>query len=589
MAVTSNSPFFRRLVIAGIVTISLALWLVHVFANFVVIDESGHLAAGLSHWQTGVFRAYWVNPPVPRMLATLPIALDGPVLDYISLYDVPGARPEFELGRQLSVRYSDKYLTYLRWARLVNGLWFVLGMWIVYRWATELFGPWPAVLALALWCFEPTIIAMASVVIPDMPAATSCVLAAYCYWRFLNHPAIERSLLAGLALGLALTTKVTLLILLPLWLAGGLILLSRTTKSVSGYSQAILVCFVGWAVLCTSYGFRGMFVPLKNYTFISEELGGAPSGNRFGDSWLGDAPVPVPKEYLCGIDSQMRDFSHFYPSYLRGRWQAHGWWYYYLYAMAVKIPLGHLVLLIFGAIVVALRRIGSEWVCLLGPPLCVIALVSSQTGFTHHLRYILPAFPLLFVAAASVVTVKRWQPWVGFIAVGLVVWSGVRCVVYTPHLTSHFNEAVGGPANGHEHLLESCIDWGQDLLRLRSWIAQNAPDELLYLVYDNVIDPSVIGISTNSASGTSAGPLAISIIFRQGGTQCPDGHGSLTGPSVGPMPSFMIATNRPSWVWHPDLSGPLDEANELRKRVGAIALAIGIPWRFLTRLPLSAC
>ena len=44
---------------------------------------------------------------------------------------------------------------------------------------------------------------------------------------------------------------------------------------------------------------------------------------------------------LSRIDVQRRDFESFgRTSYLRGVFRDHGWWYYYLYALAIKVPLG---------------------------------------------------------------------------------------------------------------------------------------------------------------------------------------------------------------------------------------------------------
>ena len=51
--------------------------------------------------------------------------------------------------------------------------------------------------------------------------------------------------------------------------------------------------------------------------------------------------MPLPKNYVLGVDLQKRDFeSYSQPSYLRGQFSPRGWWYYYLYALAVKVPLG---------------------------------------------------------------------------------------------------------------------------------------------------------------------------------------------------------------------------------------------------------
>ncbi len=48
----------------------------------------------------------------------------------------------------------------------------------------------------------------------------------------------------------------------------------------------------------------------------------------------GRLPIPVPANYLLGIDRQKYDFDEAgFRSYLRGRWRQGGWWYYYLYAI----------------------------------------------------------------------------------------------------------------------------------------------------------------------------------------------------------------------------------------------------------------
>jgi hypothetical protein len=51
-----------------------------------------------------------------------------------------------------------------------------------------------------------------------------------------------------------------------------------------------------------------------------------------------------------------------------------------------------------------------------------------------------------------------------------LLWSIASSLGVYPHSLSYFNELVGGPANGHAHLLDSNIDWGQDLLLLKEWL-----------------------------------------------------------------------------------------------------------------------
>src|SRR5260370_42401320 len=95
--------------VIGLLAAHAALLLGSIRRNYVVVDEVGHVAAGLSHWQTGTFVAYRVNPPLPRMLAVLPMWAAGPVTDYHRLRDGPG-RPDGGVGRDLQVANGSAYL-----------------------------------------------------------------------------------------------------------------------------------------------------------------------------------------------------------------------------------------------------------------------------------------------------------------------------------------------------------------------------------------------------------------------------------------------------------------------------------------------
>ncbi len=276
------------------------------------------------------------------------------------------------------------------------------------------------------------------------------------------------------------------------------------------------------------YEFRGSLRALGQIPFISQMFTGARlERNAWGNNWrgtvVGALPSPVPEEYLRGIDAQRRDFERLGPvalSYLAGEWREKGWWHYYLYALAVKVPLGIWVLVLWG-IVLGTGSIAtpSRWgesnrpltqplpvkergtvgwgdeVTLWLPALAVLVLVSSQTGFNHHVRYVLPLFPFVIVATGKVACYIRPQTWKrGAMVVGLLAWAAGSSLAVHPHHLSYFNELAGGPDNGHKHLLNSNIDWGQDLLFVKSWLDGHPEARPLKLAYRNIIDPRIEGI-----------------------------------------------------------------------------------------------
>lgn len=557
--------------------------------NFVVIDECGHLAAGLSHWQTKRFTAYRVNPPLPRMVATLPLVVAGAQTTPWHWEDEPGFRPEWALGRELARREGEHYFALACQARVVGAVWSLLGAWLVYRWSRELYGPWGARLSLALWCFEPTVLAFGGLTVPDLPAAVAGLAACYALRCYFLRPTAMRAWYTGLLLGLALLTKFTWLILLGawplLWLAAALAAKGPGANSRPRIWHTTLIALTSLFVVNLGYAFTETGRRLDEYVFVSRLMTGstappgrgAPPGNRFHGTWAGACLMPLPADYLRGIDIQRRDFEGAYRSYLRGEWRDKGWWYYYLYAMAVKLPVGTAVLLVLGAVGSSVRPwVAGGWfavVMLLVPSVSVLVLVSSQTGLNHHLRYALPAWPFLFVLAGGAVsglakTGRGRRIWLTAAAL-LLGWSAARGVWIAPQFLAHFNEVAGGPDNGAAHLLESNIDWGQDLLRLKRWAeSQQAP---LHLAYFNFVDPNILGIQYQlPPAEPHPGCFAVSVnLVRGGALHVPDGHGQLRSIPYGTYVYFQ--QYRPVGKAGYSLflyQVSIDDANQARLRLG---------------------
>jgi hypothetical protein len=65
---------------------------------------------------------------------------------------------------------------------------------------------------------------------------------------------------------------------------------------------------------------------------------------------------------------------------------------------------------------------------------------------------------------------------------------------------SYFNLAAGGPANGGRILIDSNIDWGQDLFRLQDWMAENEVEQLK-LSWFGTADPAYYGLAYDPLPG----------------------------------------------------------------------------------------
>ena len=407
--------------------------------------------------------------------------------------------------------------TIARWACIPFSL---LGGYICFRWARELYGDAAGLVALLLWCFCPNILAHGQLITADAAAAALGVAACYTFWRWLRQPTWWHTLLSGAVLGVAELAKTTLVIFYPLWPL--LWILYRWPERrvlawrdwLRELAMLAMRMGVGLYVINLGYGFEGTGMRLGELKFVSaalrslgdQETVPAGGGNRFADSWTGSLPVPLPMNYVLGIDLQRKDFEDYnHPSYLRGEFQDKGWWYYYLYALAIKVPLGTWMLIGLAAIVGIWARVNArlrDEFILPYPAVVILTCVSSQTGFSEHMRYVLPIFPFVFIWVARVAVVFDRGQWKSSparragrtIVVTALLWSiGSSLWVY-PHSLSYFNELVGGPTGGPNHLIHSNVDWGQDLLKLKRWLDEHPEARPLKLAYFGYFDPKYAGI-----------------------------------------------------------------------------------------------
>ena len=486
--------------------------------NSPTMDEPAHLPAGVVHWKTGCFDLYRVNPPLIRTLAALPAVISGAQLDVPDIKQNRYYRGEWFAGKAFLAAngpHSFTYFTLARWSCIPISL---LGAWICWRWSQKLYGPTAGLLTLTLWCFSPNILAWGSTINPDLGAASFGVAAGFYFWQWLESPKWSNTLTAGCWLGLALLTKTTWIVLFGLWPVLWVISLrlSRhyTRRETQPSLRQLLVILVqALYIVNVGYGFERTGIPLGEYQFISHTLGGpgahSTPANRFSGSWLGVVPILLPENYVCGIDMQKYEFEKRKWSYLRGEQKLGGWWYYYLYCMAVKIPLGTWALGI-GALCLTIRgwpnsqRLRAE-LMLLAPAVLVLLLVSSQTGFSRHFRYVIPAFPFLLVWAGKCATLASdIHPVATRACWAFVLWTVASSLSVYPYSLSYFNELAGGPKGGHAHLLDSNIDWGQDLFSLKRWIDAHPEASSIRIASFGFCNPSDVGID---AETPPSGPI----------------------------------------------------------------------------------
>lgn len=316
---------------------------------------------------------------------------------------------------------------------------------LVFRFSKDLYGVNGAIMSLFFYSFCPNLIALSGLAVPDLPLALFSFMFVYYLWRSFNRESKGSKFWAGLALGLALLSKYTALILFPIALC--LCMMQPKSNRKGMIATATIICCCALATLLLGYDFDltpymlGLKLQMTNNA-----------------------------QNVLGLKVQMNN-TQAANVFLMGEYSTTGWWYYYLVVFALKTPVP-VMLLTCCAIFAAIRKRGTDLrhtVALLVPVIAYFAffaIIPKCSG----LRYILPVYPFIFVLIGSLAAQGGRMRM--FICI-LAAWSLISMVSIAPHYLAYFNEIAGGPGNGYKYLVDSNLDWGQDLKELKKYMVRN--------------------------------------------------------------------------------------------------------------------
>jgi len=152
-------------------------------------DEQGHIAFGYSILRTGEIRLIDEHPPLTQLWMSWPLLLSSRFPDPRQL---PAWQTRALHGTQGFTSHEawwsvpiDSWLVPPR--ILVSLLALLLGAFL-FRWASDWFGPRAGLAALALFAFDPNILAHATVATIDLGVTCFIFIAMYTLQRFLRRP-----------------------------------------------------------------------------------------------------------------------------------------------------------------------------------------------------------------------------------------------------------------------------------------------------------------------------------------------------------------------------------------------------------------
>ena len=487
-------------------------------------DEWGHLSSGLYSLQYGDFSPYCVNPPLVRLFVSIPVFLGG---GGIAFEPIPH---EFRTEALLALAYIQQHgedcfywISVARTAMIPVSIFGTYVLWIV---GCRMYGATCGFMAAWLWAFSPTVLAFGASITPDISAVVFGLWSAYRCFIWLRQGSLGNAALLGIGIGTAMLCKSTWIILPPIYIVLCVVYFVSKGQRYwcwrSRLGQTMVALAVAWVLVHACYDFRGVLRPLGEFQFVSQSLSGiegrklSNGGNRFRRTWCENIPVPLPADYIRGIDFQKLDFELRMPSYFIGVTRDQGWWYYYILGIVFKEPaaLWGLAIVCWSGIFARNRkwemsvRKRTMAYCIYAPGVVVLLFVSTQTGFNHHLRYVLPFFPCLFLTITCQVswTTRKLR----ILASSMLLLYSACSISILPRSYAYFSEIVGGSRQGWRYMNASNLDWGQDLLTLKHWIDRHPENRPIYVLYTiPILDLRKLGIEAEYGddSMTENGPV----------------------------------------------------------------------------------
>lgn len=472
------------------------------------MDELAHLPAGYSYLTQKDMRLNPEHPPLVKDLAAIPllfikgINFPSQIKDWEE--DVNG---QWGFGNVFLFNSGNPAGQMIFWGRLPMILLLVLLGFYIFKWTKEIFGNETALLALFLFSFSPTFLAHGRLVTTDVGAAAGVFIATYYFLKALRNPSKKHIVFAGIAFGAAELLKFSLILLIPFfvflafvsWLANpvrDLSLIGAKTNKLKEAAKILIAVFIlGFILVGAVYQYHVFdYPPEKQASDAAFILNSFPGSLADLTVWTADKPVlRAYGQYILGVLMVIQRASGGNTTYFLGEVSATGWKNYFPVVYFMKKPLGFHILtiicLLYAAWLVkkplwrdAFSRL-KEWIKTHFPEFAMLSFIALYwtTSLTSNLnigvRHLLPVFPFtILLVSAGVIA---WLKPPGFkrikyvILFGLLVFQIVSVLKTYPYFLAYFNEAAGGPDNGYIYTVDSNLDWGQDLKRLKNWTDEN--------------------------------------------------------------------------------------------------------------------
>lgn len=496
-------------------------------------DEVAHIPSGYSYIKYMDFRLNPEHPPLAKAIAGVPLALQKDIKGIKDDWSWDGIN-QWEAGWYMLYEAGNDPVQVLFWARLPMMLLMIgLGLFI-YKWAKELWGRKIGLLVLLLYAFYPDVIAHGRLVTTDVAAAFGFVVATYYFDKALVKKSTKTTIFAGLAFGLAQLLKFSSFLLFGVFLFLVIIraILERKNNGFwkelwANFKPYFWVCAISLVVVWIVYipfvwktpaGIEHELIdrnltldlktlPLRN---LLHALEGNPISRALG-------------HYLLGVMLVFSRVAGGNATFALGHLSDKSILWFFPFAWLVKTPITIIILFFWSIIGLFTTKFYKSkekfWtISLFLMPWLVYWGLTMKGQLNIGIRHLIPTVPFVLLLIGYTLNII-WQSKIkiGRYIVGvLILFMIYSTLSYFPSYIGYFNEAV--PKNDrYKYLVDSSLDWGQDMLRLKKYVDDNNIKNIKVDYFGGSMRSYYLpnSIPWHSSYGPTTGWLAISATFYQ--------------------------------------------------------------------------
>lgn len=431
------------------------------YEKSITCDETVHIPAGYFYVKKGDFFINYEHPPFSKTLSGI-FLLTKKIFFPEDLYKQLRDN-EWDFGKAFFYLNRENVDNIVFSARFPMILLSILLGFFIYLWSKELYGFFAGIFSLFLFSFCPNFLGHSCLVTTDVPFTTFFIIFLYFLSKFFQTDDKKYLIFSGIFFGLSIGTKFTGIVIIPFIILIFLILETKASfknkfKFLLPYFLVsfILIPFLILLFTYRIYGFGNFLLGLKQIIFETTERG--------------------------------------HKSFLNGRFSNYGWRYYFIFAFLYKTSIPVIIFFIISILIQ--RKIEKKEIYLIFPAI-IYFVFSSLSKKQIGIRYILPFYALIYIYCGRIIfyqeKIRINQNFKKIVFYLLIFWYIFSSFRIHPHYLAYFNEIIGGPDNGWRYLIDSNIDWGQDLKELKKYLKKEGDPEIMFNYFGSIF-PETYGI-----------------------------------------------------------------------------------------------